>query len=194
MSKETATELLKKVVRHPDCEKMNLSTVKGYLGELMIKEKLEAEGLSVKHVGNQSGYDLEFSISDAIKIKIDVKLSLPKDEFRWGFDYWGWALQHENKKKGITATHFVCMGCSTELETQAIFIVSAKDINKFPKGEKQFSKVIHGLVLPLPDQNIKHIDSQLLNGSKALLESKVITQLSPKDSLSEILKKMIVKS
>lgn len=101
MPTSSAAKLLRDVVRHPACQKMNLSTVKGYLGELLVKQLLEAEGVKVEHLGNQNGYDLRFSLQGR-DIRVDVKMSLPKDEFGWGFEYWGWALQHANKKKGIT--------------------------------------------------------------------------------------------
>ena len=139
-------------MHHPACQKMNLSTVKGYLGELLVKQLLESEGIEVDHLGNQNGYDLRFS-QNGKDVCIDVKMSLPKDEFKWGFEYWGWALQHANKKRGITASHFVCIGCTKGLEIDSVFVVAANDVPLFPSGEKQFSKVLHGLVLPASAQN-----------------------------------------
>ncbi len=147
MTTSTAIDLLRQVVHHPACTQMNLSTVKGYIGELLVKQLLEAEGYEVEHLGNQSGYDLRF-VRQGREVRVDVKMSLPKDEFRWGFSYWGWALQHENKRKGISASHFVCVGCSTDLSIDALFVVAADQVPLFPRGEKQFGKVRHGLVLP----------------------------------------------
>jgi hypothetical protein len=40
MSTAASIELLRQVVRLPACQKMNLSTVKGYLGELIVKQAL----------------------------------------------------------------------------------------------------------------------------------------------------------
>lgn len=147
---------------------MNLSTVKGYLGELLVKQLLEDEGVYVEHLGNQNGYDLRF-FENGKDVRVDVKMSLPKDEFKWGFEYWGWALQHANKKKGITASHLVCVGCTKSLEVESIFVVSANDVSHFPAGEKQFSKVLHGLVLPvsglaatLPPKSNMYQESQRL--------------------------------
>ena len=54
-------DLLKKVILDPNCSRMNQSTVKGYLGELLVKAKLESEGALVEHLGNQRGYDLQFN-------------------------------------------------------------------------------------------------------------------------------------
>jgi hypothetical protein len=130
---------------------MNLSTVKGYLGELLVKQLLEDENVNVQHLGNQNGYDLRF-LRHGKDVRVDVKMSLPKDEFGWGFEYWGWALQHANKKKGITATHLVCVGCTQDLEIDSVFVVAASDVLLFPAGEKQFSKVLRGLVLPASGQ------------------------------------------
>ena len=63
-------KLLQRVIRDSNCGRMNLSTVKGYLGELLVKNKLEQEGFKVDHAGNQSGYDLRIGGA-----KIDVKFS-----------------------------------------------------------------------------------------------------------------------
>lgn len=126
---------------------MNRSTVKGYLGELLVKERLEREGRNVLHLGNQSSVDLQFDYKGRT-VSVDVKLSLLKQEFGPGISHWGWALQHENKKRAISATHFICVGCSETLEIDTLFIVRAGDVNAFPPGDGQFGKVKHGFVLP----------------------------------------------
>jgi hypothetical protein len=148
MPAHDAIALLRQVINSPDCEKMNRSTVKGFLGELLVKERFEREGAIVTHKGNQSGFDLVVRCSAAI-LRIDVKMSLPKEEYGWGFPCWGWALQHERKQKPITATHFVCVGCSKALDIQRLFVVSAVHVDKFPQGIRQFSKVTNALVLPV---------------------------------------------
>src|SRR5437773_1257683 len=103
-------ELLRRVALSPDCTNMNRSTVKGFLGELLVKQRLESEGMAVDHLGNQTGFDLRYSRNTG-PVQIDVKLSLPKSESVYPFPYWSWALLHENKKKSVSATHFVCVAC-----------------------------------------------------------------------------------
>jgi hypothetical protein len=184
MSISSAAELLRDVVRHQACQKMNLSTVKGYLGELLVKQLLENEGVNVEHLGNQNGYDLRF-VQNGRDVRIDVKMSLPKDEFRWGFEYWGWALQHANKKKGITASHLICVGCTKELEIESVFVVASNDVPLFPAGEKQFSKVLHGLVLPASVQTAASAPkSNMYQESQRLFAAGTVKKLTRGTSLA----------
>lgn len=77
------------------CVKMNRSTIKWYIGELLVKQKLENERIGVtEHYGNQSGYDMEIP---GMNVKVDVKLSLYKSEIKNHEDFksWGWALKFE---------------------------------------------------------------------------------------------------
>src|ERR1700724_1160231 len=106
---------LKLIIKDENCARMNQSTVKGYLGELLVKAKLESEGLKLFHQGNQTGHDLEYT-NDNQSVKIDVKCSSQKSEFDKVAPNWGWALQHENKTKPITCTHFVCLALDKENE------------------------------------------------------------------------------
>ncbi|MYM23256.1 hypothetical protein GTP46_11425 [Duganella sp. FT135W] len=167
---------------------MNQSNVKGYLGELFVKERLESEGQVVEHVGNQSGYDLRYTEGE-VDIRIDVKMSLLKNEFKWDFQYWGWALKQESKKKPITATHFVCVGCDENLALKALFVVRAADVAQFPQGEKQFSKVQHGLILP-PHPVAAELcprNSDTYQRSQALLTQGAVLEIGPGSTLSEVL-------
>lgn len=165
---------------------MNRSTVKGFLGELLVKERLEREGVEVRHLGNQNGVDLSFEI-DGRAMNIDVKMSMPKDEFKWGFEYWGWALLHENKKKKVAATHFICVGCSESLEVEKLFVVRESKLTEFPRGFRQFSKVIHGLVLPSKElpAGMSPPDADLYSLSKQLLLSGAVLQVDPHQRLTD---------
>lgn len=145
---------LKSVISDNNCARMNKSTIKGYLGELIVKRHLEGEGFVVQHFGNQTGYDL--FIEDR-SLKIDVKMSVLKDEFGWGMDYWGWALIHMNKKKDITATHFVCLGCDKDLKARVFVVVPASITTRLPQGIRQFNKVKHGLIV-FPDKRRPKLD------------------------------------
>lgn len=148
---------LKSVITDPNCSKMNKSTVKGYLGELLVKAKLEAEGLEVTHFGNQSGYDLEYGRQNH-SFKIDVKYSEPKCDFEKHVTNWGWALQHENKKKPISCTHFVCLAVDQKLECLAYYVVSRQCLEHFGRPfSGRFKKVNRGLAAfeAAPAQNSK---------------------------------------
>lgn len=181
MSTSSAIELLRKVILSPDCDRMNRSSVKGFLGELLVKERLESENIKVKHLGNQNSVHLQFCI-DSTEINVDVKMSMLKDEFKWGFNYWGWALIHASKKNHSAVTHFVCIGVSESLEIEAIFVVrNVNGLEGFPSGIRQFSKVTHGLVLQqfqeLPE-GVKQPDEDLYRISRQLLESHTVVQVA----------------
>lgn len=64
MSITNTISLLRKIIFDTNCDRMNKSTIKGFLGELIVKERLEEVGFEVKHQGNQSGYDLSFWMDD----------------------------------------------------------------------------------------------------------------------------------
>src|SRR3990172_5207946 len=144
MSITNTIHLLQQVILDENCGRMNKSTVKGFLGELIVKEKLEEAGFEVEHQGNQSGYDLLVWFQDK-EIKGDVKTSTLKDDLYCGRNHWGWALKHSNKKKPISATHYICIGLDDDLEAKRFFIIPASLVSKFPKGIGQFSKVEHAL-------------------------------------------------
>lgn len=148
MTIDNTINRLKQIITDKNCERMNKSTLKGFWGELIVRRQLESEGFVVEHYGNQAGYDL--FIKDQ-NLKIDVKTSVLKDEFKWGIEYWGWALVHESKQKEITATHFVCLGCDRELNAKIFVVIPTEITRKFPKGIRQFSKVKHGLIV-FPDK------------------------------------------
>ena len=166
----TTITRLTDIITDPNCTRMNLSTVKGYLGELLIKKKLEDEGLEVVHHGNQSGYDLSIVNTD---IKIDVKTSLPKDEFKWHKDYWGWALLHENKKKDIKASHIVCLGLKKNYSPYFFIVIPIERVGIFPRGIKQFSKVKHSLVVT-PDTTSDSEEDDFVKQCKSHLTANAI--------------------
>ncbi len=142
---------LKLVINDENCKRMNQSTVKGYLGELIVKAKLDSElaskRLEVSHLGNQSGYDLKYT-EDSRQIKIDVKYSALKSEFDKITPNWGWALQHENKKKSVICTHFVCLAVDNENTEKFYYVVKYEHLKHFDRPLLgQFGKIKHGLVV-----------------------------------------------
>lgn len=129
---------------------MNRSSVKGYLGELLVMQHLKREGYTVTQRGNQSGFDL---IIEELNAKVDVKLSI----LQVGKipQHWGWALKHENKKRRISCSHFVCVALDKGLNTINYYIIKAKHLNKFPKsGMGRFKGVSNGLVVLPPKESI----------------------------------------
>lgn len=154
---------------------MNKSTLKGFLGELIVRKQLEFEGFDVQHLGNQAGYDL--FIKDR-NLKIDVKMSVLKDEFNGGIEHWGWALVHMSKQKEITATHFVCLGCDKDLNAKMFVVVPANMTKRFPQGIHQFNKVKHGLIV-FPDTRRPNLsrgseETRFLKSCDKLLKAKQI--------------------
>ena len=168
---------LKKVLIDPYCSKhMNCSTIKGFYGELLLAEKLEQEGLSVTHKGNQCGYDLEYRNGNKT-IKIDVKSSTLKNEIKKNKDFfsWGWALKHTNKTRPVSCTHFACIALDENYNVCKYLIINAKDLDKFPRYENtQFKNVERGLVLM---QDTKNYPSDMNQALKEYFKTckKIIT-------------------
>ena len=188
MPAPSTINLLKRVIRDKNCQRMNLSNVKGYLGELIVKEQLERDGFTVEHHGNQTGYDL--SIDTDRRIKIDVKASCLKDEYSWGNPYWGWALLHENKKKPVSATHFVCVGFNDNLDASIYIVIPTEIVDEFPSGIKQFSRVKNGLCLfpdgSRPTRKLSSEESKLLSECRRLTRRKSVNILSSIDSFHDV--------
>jgi len=177
-------ELLRKIIIDKNCERMNKSIVIGYLGELIVREQLEKTNIEVEHCGNQTGYDLV--VGHDKTIKVDVKTSRLKDEYSWGCDHWGWALLHSNKKKPISATHFICVGFDNDLNPDRFILVPAVIAAKFPTGIRQFSKVINSMCvfpgLNRPTRKLLPKEAHYITTCERLLTDKsikVIRQGSP---------------
>ena len=187
MNMNQTIESLRGILNDPNCEHMNKSNVKGYLGELIVKNKLEGEGVNVLHKGNQCGYDLEFQHKNTT-FKIDVKLSTLKMEL--GREVWGWALLHENKSKPITCSHFICVALNKQFKEKYYFIIAAKDIKLFPsadhRGTGQFSKVKYCFMhLPRIKKTFskKIYDGSIVESYKLLSQNIVYKVESKKDIL-----------
>ncbi len=182
-------ELFKKLILDPNCSRMNQSTVKGYLGELLVKAKLESEGSAVEHLGNQSGYDLQFTYKGEV-FKIDVKFSTLKCEYHPQQNNWGWALVHQNKKRPISCTHFVCVAVDHELEVVGYYVISLSQVELFMSGVGQFGGVKHGFLL-FEDKSYAPNDHdrffQQYEKSKQLLEAAAVIFVERSDSLLQAL-------
>lgn len=190
MSIERTITRLKDIITDENCKKMNLSNVKGYLGELIVLDKLRKEKLSVVQKGNQSGYDLEII---EMSIKIDVKLSTIKTEIRDCPPYWGWALKHENKKRDLSATHFVCVALNENLTVKDFYVINAKNLNHFPRSAiRQFGKVEKGLTILKRKKSIDLINDEKLkkyfNQCSELVENGTAKKLSKSKNLKHYLK------
>lgn len=166
---------LQAIIADPNCARMNKSNVIGYLGELIVKSKLEEEGLQVDHKGNHSNYDLEVEIKGEI-VKIDVKTSTLKDENKQGVKYWGWSLLTKGKKRDLTCTHFICLGLNEKLEVENYYIVKKDDLKHFPEGVGQFKNIQAGFrIFPAKPKEIKNTTWKDFHDlSEKLLKNKII--------------------
>ena len=180
---------LRAIVFDDNCKNMNLSNIKGYLGELLVTQKLIQEGLMIIPKGNQSGYDIEVPEK---KIKIDVKFSTIKKEVTNGSNYWGWALKHKNKFKDISCSHFICVAVDKKLEPLHYYIIRSTYLNNFPTSAiRQFKNVERGFVLLENHKQISNMeDGDLKNyflSCKKLLDNKTITKISATNKLNNYL-------
>ncbi len=189
---EKTIQRLQEVIADLNCTKMNLSTVKGYLGELLVAQKLTDEGATIRMVGNHSGYDLE--IPD-FGVRIDVKFSTIKSEVKGCPDYWGWALKHASKLKDITCTHIVLVAVDRQFQPVKFYVVRASMLDRFPASAiRQFKNVVHGCVLLVKPADLKTIAPPELKAyfdiNKTFLSDQTISQVSTKGSLMNALKKV----
>lgn len=139
---DVAIQRLKTVLNDPVCRaNMTLSTVTGFLGELIVRQRLKKEGIEVSHHGKMSSYDLEYG-----PYKIDVKTSARKSELGEGLSNWGWALKRESKRKNA-CTHFVCLALDERYEPVAYYVLHASHARDLSSGVGQFSKVQAALMV-----------------------------------------------
>lgn len=117
---------------------MNKSTVVGFLGELIVRQRLEMEGLSVLHKGGQCGYDLLVPSGATI----DVKTSRPRVLQGTDVLHWGWALKSASKKR-ISATHFVCVELAETCEVRCFHVIQSHDLANFPPAIGAYNGVQH---------------------------------------------------
>lgn len=181
---KSTIKLLKKILNDPNCQRMNKAIVVGYLGELIIKNKLEKEGYKVTHRGNHGKYDLEF-FKNEVLYRIDVKTSTFKDEHKWGHKYWGWPLVISTKD--LTCSHFVCLALDEKYNEKAMYIISQKKVKFFSKALGQFKSVKHGFGL-FPGKIPKILDKRwykFMKKSKNLLDKGIIIKLTKGVKLSK---------
>ncbi len=174
--------LLKQISFDPRCERMNRSSITGYLGELYVLEKLQREGRCVKQMGKQCAYDL---LLDGIQI--DVKCSTLKKEGKNNPRHWGWALKNKRKKK-VGCDVFVCLALSKKLTPKSYYIVLPKDLGGFHSGFRQYNTIekafhVRGTNQPPGPKASQQLLSKLDYDEK-LLKHGVIKKIDPVARLS----------
>jgi len=172
-------QLLIKILHDPNCVRMSKSTVKGFLAELYVKEKLESEGAIVIHKGNQSGYDL--LIND--KIRIDVKSSTIKGSKQ--FPDWGWALRTKPLSK-VSFTHLVCVAYDKNFNAVKFVVINVNDLELFPDVKGRFHSVKRSFSLML--DGIDYPNNEYFNSCKKLLEKEKVKIINESENLLELLK------
>lgn len=173
---------IKNILKDEAFIRMNQSTLKGYLGELYVKQKLEAEGFEIEHKGNQSNVDL---IIHKHQLFIDVKLSSKKFQKNISSGLWTFALRQSSKNK-IKCTHFVCVALNEAFDVVSYYIVRANDLDKIPGPlDSRFSKVLNTLALA---ENLEDfLGNEVLTKCHMLLQDNIVRRVLPNDNLSALL-------
>lgn len=195
MNKE-AIALLKKILKKDAFKRMNKGTVVGFLGELIVKQKLEDEGYEIKHSGNCASIDLLYKIGDK-EIKIDVKTSRPKDEISCGIHYWGWPLSKSAKQ--CKCSHYICVALDKDYNVKNYFVINVKEIEKFPNGLGQFSTKVNCafIVFPKGKYNIKRLkqsnniakkELDKIQLCQSLLKKKTAIKVAPNGRIGKLCK------
>lgn len=180
---------LRNIILDKNCKNMNKSNIIGYLGELLVAQKILDEGYFIIQKGNQSGYDiLVEKARNRKEIKIDVKCSTLKKEIKGCPLYWGWALRHKNKKRKIACTHFICVALDNKLEPLNYFVINKRNLNKFPSSAiRQFTNVKRSFAFLEYHKNINKIRDTNLKSHflkcKILLDKNFVKKIKPKEKL-----------
>lgn len=167
---------------------MNLGSVKGFLGELVVMEMLEKENIKFTPKGNQSGIDIELENG----VKIDVKLSLLKHELKKLPKNYGWALTKNIDK--IACTHYVCVALNEDLSIKNFYIFKSADIKKFKKSPlSQFKNVINAFMIledPKSLDSLKVIKPDMYEFYKqcySLIDTGIVTKLDAGQKIGKYL-------
>jgi len=126
---------------------LNLSSVKGFIGELYVflqlKREVQTDESAISMFGNQTGWDVQIDTSTST-IKIDVKTSYRKIEFFNDNHNHGWALSWYKKdetEKGVSCDVFVCVQLDDLLEPEYYFVFNKSLLDQFPTGMGRFGRV-----------------------------------------------------
>jgi hypothetical protein len=143
----------------------------------------------IKHKGNQSGYDLDL---EDLNIKVDVKLSLFKDEITKSLRNWGWALRFERQgDKEPKCTHYVCVALEENYEVNSFYVINVENLDKFGgRSVKRFKNVSRGFILTTADMK-QHIPDDLKEAFEycdSLVQNKTVRKLAPNEPLLNHLK------
>jgi hypothetical protein len=167
----------------PHCTKMNKSTVVGYLGEIVVREKLISEGLTVEHFGNQTGFDLKIENGP----RIDVKACTRRSDFGTDADFWGWALLSESKKRKINFTHIICVAFTTALDVHKFYVIHTDNLSKFPKSSPRFKGVLrcYNVFDRVPPLLKKSQWFKCRRGCEKALQGGYVIAVKPNENLSK---------
>jgi hypothetical protein len=133
-SLDITIQLLKNVIFDKNCERMNKSGVIGYLGELIVFQKLRQENYQPELLGKQSRVDIIVN-----GFTIDVKTSRMKND-GFGIDVWGWALQR--KDSTVKYNIAICLALDTELNVAGYYCIYGKYIDSFQSSHERLTSVI----------------------------------------------------
>jgi len=170
---------LKDVIFDKNCERMNKSCVKGFLGELIVLQKLKSEGLDPIHLGKQSGVDINVK-----GLKIDVKTSELKDD---GFETknWGWALKRKGKE--IKYDVALCVALDEELNTAGFYCIYQENVLSFESQSPQFPTVLNRFQ-KFPQPPTVNSSKKFIEGyerSERFIRDGKVLFISPIESLRE---------
>lgn len=175
--------LLKKVIYDKNCERMNLSTVKGYLGELIVLQKLQNEGYPPQHRGKQSDFDIKLD-----GVKIDVKTSILKKDGHYD-EIWGWALVR--KDKPIKYDVAVCVALDKKFEVVSYYCIFSPKVECFKIPHGRYTNVLnrfHKFSHP-PDANSPKKIIDAYEQSEQFLKDGTVIAIAPDTKLGEIILK-----
>ena len=181
---ENTIQLLKNVLSDKNCDRMNKSVVTGYLGELLVYQKLQKEELKPEQLGKQSGYDIHVK-----NVKIEVKTSSLKDD-GFGITNWGWTLLRKNQE--IKYDLVICVALDDNLNVEGYYCISKKNLTSFLSPHGRFTSIMNRFQKfpQAPDESSsKKFQDTYLRTQQLFDEGKAL-KIHPNESLGEIIRKI----
>jgi hypothetical protein len=137
MDKEKINEAIGKLkaLQSDDILKQLMDQIVGFIGELIVIEKLIEEGMDPKHIGGKKKYDIECN-GKRIEVRTSSSRS-QKDESK----VWGWNLRKINQKES-NCSHIICIQLDDKLDATKYLIIKSEDVKHFPESKTKYDLII----------------------------------------------------
>jgi hypothetical protein len=177
------TETIKALrdLRHDRNASGLISHVVGFIGELIVLDKLKEEGVNAEHIGGRSWYDIKCGDS-----KIEVKTSKIREDDPWcdNVKYWGWGLRRKVQRNNL-CSHVICVQLDEGFSAMGFQIIANANVEKFPQS-KRYPTEANTLILPT-DEDLDQMTTKAQDAFKPFVDvaKDYSKHIAPNESLSK---------